>query len=71
MTQWNPPAGMEHAMGSGGAGRGAMMTNATAGRQPGGFPSHIERRRAQDGREYYLNHRTKATSWTPPPPADW
>lgn len=70
MTQWDPPVGMAYGMSAGGGGGALMMTHAAAG-QPGGLPSHIEARTANDGRIYYLNHRTQATSWTPPAPADW
>lgn len=36
-----------------------------------GLPGYIEVRTHADGRTYYVNHRTKVTSWVPPPREDW
>lgn len=38
-----------------------------------GLPDHIEVRISEGPhrRKYYVNHRTKVTSWNPPPPSDW
>lgn len=36
-----------------------------------GLPGYIEIRTHADGRTYYVNHRTKVTSWAPPPKEDW
>lgn len=74
-----------HAIGTVGGigGEQGVPHPAGGGTQGGGFvlgggelsgsslPPHIEVRTAEDGRVYYLNHRTKVTSWTVPPPSDW
>eukprot|EP00752_Nemacystus_decipiens_P002303 g2179.t1 len=38
-----------------------------------GLPDHIEVRFSEgvQRRKYYVNHRTKVTSWDPPPSSDW
>ncbi|CAM9490348.1 unnamed protein product [Pylaiella littoralis] len=36
-----------------------------------GLPRHIEVRTNAAGRTYYVNHRTKVTSWVTPPREDW
>lgn len=37
----------------------------------GSLPGHIEVRTNENGRVYYVNHRTKVTSWVVPPREDW
>ncbi|CAN0544935.1 unnamed protein product, partial [Ectocarpus sp. 12 AP-2014] len=44
---------------------------AAAGVGEGRLPGYIEVRTHADGRTYYVNHRTKVTSWVPPPREDW
>lgn len=54
--------------GNGGYGGGGGGVPAAGG---GALPGHIEVRTNADGRVYYVNHRTKVTSWAPPPREDW
>lgn len=57
----------------GGSGGGGVGGGVAAGGVGGdlGLPGYIEIRTHADGRTYYVNHRTKVTSWVPPPKEDW
>lgn len=57
----------------GGGGGGGVGGGVAAGGAGGdlGLPGYIEIRTHADGRTYYVNHRTKVTSWVPPPKEDW
>eukprot|EP00752_Nemacystus_decipiens_P004462 g4075.t1 len=57
----------------GGDGGGGVGGGVAVGGVQGdlGLPGYIEIRTHADGRTYYVNHRTKVTSWVPPPKEDW
>lgn len=53
------------------AGEGIPRVETRVGDGNGNLPNHIEARVANDGRLFYLNHRTKKTFWTLPRPEEW
>lgn len=65
-----PPSARDAFDGSGGGGSGGGGAR-VGGNGSGGLPEHIDVRTNADGRTYYVNHRTKVTSWVPPPREDW
>lgn len=65
-----PPSAPAVFDGGGGGGYGSGGAR-VGGDGSGGLPGHIDVRTNADGRTYYVNHRTKVTSWVPPPREDW